>query len=65
MKVPPTTECEHCGGQIGHDDYVVCHDGITKKIVTFHKHCQHVQQDPALQRHHVVGVGGLGTPRAE
>lgn len=43
--ISPATECEGCGKQIGEsspgviNDYVTCQDGITSKIVTFHKAC--------------------------
>ena len=41
-------ECEACGGQIGDDEFVLCHDGVTAKIVAFHKRCN--PSDPDLKR---------------
>lgn len=67
FKIPPSTECQGCGQPIGtttlHDgsvvlnDFVTCHDGITSKVVTFHKHCHQrlTNPEPDLQRvHHIT-----------
>ena len=60
MIVAPSAECEKCAGQIGTEHYVVCLDGITSKVVTFHKRCE--PGDPDLQRHHKIALapGTLG-----
>lgn len=57
MKIPATTECQACGKQIGTSDYVVCRDGITSKVVSFHKRCN--PAEPDLQRHHHVALKPL------
>lgn len=57
MKTVMAEECEKCGGQIGTEHYVVCLDGITSKVVTFHKRCE--PGDPDLQRHHGATLAPL------
>lgn len=57
-------DCEVCGKEIGTENYVICKDGISDRIVTFHKRCQPQMSD--VQQHHGVtlerGVLGI-TPK--
>lgn len=57
--VAPSTECERagCGQQIGHENYVVCWDGIESKTTVFHSRCN--PADPNLQRHHHIGLAPI------
>ena len=48
-------ECEKCGAEIGTENYVICHDGITSKQVTFHKRCQPLMSD--VRQHHGATLG--------
>ena len=52
MRIPPQTDCEGCGKQIGNGDYLLATDGINGKLVAFHKQCN--PSDPDLQRHHKI-----------
>lgn len=56
-RLPPNTECEGCGDQIGTAPYLICYDGIKAKSVAFHKRCD--PTDPDLQRRHVVTLAPL------
>jgi len=64
MRIAPSTECEACGKPIGNDDHVICLDGITSKIVAFHKTCHSAglhpaTKDPSLQRHYKATLGPI------
>ena len=48
-------DCEACGKEIGTENYVVCHDGITNRVVTFHKRCQPEMSD--VRQHFGVTLG--------
>jgi hypothetical protein len=48
-------DCESCGKEIGMQDYVTCWDGISSKVVTFHKGCTPQMSD--VQRNHGVHIG--------
>jgi len=48
----PAAECEACGGQVGTEHYIIATDGISGKLVTFHKRCD--PRDPDLQRTHRI-----------
>lgn len=71
--ISPATECAAGDGQIGVDetgkvnDHVVCRDGISSKIVVFHKHCHTrlagqpdtAAADPHLRREYHIGLGPI------
>lgn len=71
--ISPATECEAGDGQIGIDaegkinDHVICRDGISAKIVTFHKVCHTrlsgqagtAAADPNLRREYHIGLGAI------
>lgn len=67
MNVPhahAATDCEGCGEQIGNEPFLLATDGVSGKLVAFHKKCDPRDQD--LQRHHKVTLapGRLGfTPK--
>lgn len=48
----PAAECEKCGQQVGTEPYLLATDGISGKMVTFHKRCD--PRDPDLQRIHKI-----------
>ena len=48
-------DCEKCGKEIGTENYVICSDGITGKVVTFHKRCQPQMSD--VRQHFGVTLG--------
>lgn len=60
MNVSPGTDCAACGKEIGTESYVVCEDGITHKVVTFHHACMPKMTD--VRKHYGVGLapGRLG-----
>lgn len=80
--ISPNTYCEACDQPIGEtmqpngamliNDHVTCWDGISSKVVTFHKKCHErglagagrpsIASDPNVQRNHHIGLapGVLG-----
>ncbi len=42
-------DCEKCGKEIGTENYVIAQDGITNRMVTFHKRCEPPMSD--VRRH--------------
>lgn len=48
-------DCEGCGEQIGTESYLLATDGISGKMVTFHKRCDPNDQD--LKRVHKITLG--------
>ena len=59
----PGKLCKGCEKELGHENYVVITDKITRGLHTFHVRCQ--PKDPDVQRHYgahllpgVIGVIG-------
>lgn len=48
----PAAECEACGGQVGTEHYILATDGISGRMVTFHKRCD--PRDKDLRRIHKI-----------
>jgi len=54
LKIAQSTDCEGCGQRIGNEDFLLATDGISGKVVAFHKRCN--PADPDLQRHYSVSL---------
>ena len=50
-------DCEKCGREIGTENYVIAEDGITHRMVTFHKRCQPAMSD--VRQHYGVTLAPI------